>query len=149
MNRKDTNPKDAIGATKVSMHLIPQSALILMSLAFAEGMGKYGKFNWRVAGVRASVYVDAFYRHAAKWIDGEVCDPNTKVPHLASAMACLAIIIDADACGKLVDDRPPRGSAAMLAPVADYVFQHLKELHKDYSPHQHTISDERKEKTSA
>ena len=141
MSLKDTNPKDAIGSTKVSLHLIPSPALVAMSLAFAEGAMKYGKFNWRVSGVRASVYIDALGRHLAKWADGEDCDPVTRVPHLASAMACLAIVIDADVCGKLTDDRPPRNHTALYVEACDSIFQHLKELYKDRTPHQHTITD--------
>ena len=140
-DQKPTNPKDAIGQTKLPMDLIPETAVAAMTLSFLEGALKYGKFNWRAKGVRASIYYSAMRRHMSKWMNGEDCDQETKVPHLASVMACCAIILDADACGKLNDDRAPR------APVSEYIDQqkeivaHLKELFKDENPHQYTIKD--------
>jgi len=138
---KDTNPKDAIGATKLPMHLIPGSAKAHMALAFLEGALKYGKYNWRVAGVRASIYLDAMERHLEKWKNGEEVDPLTGVPHLASVMACSAIILDARAVGKLNDDRPPAAPVSKLIDdLAPYV-RYLQSLYEDESPHQYTIED--------
>lgn len=142
MDQKDTNPKDAIGQGKVPLHLIPSTAKAHMAMAFLEGALKYGKYNWRVSGVRSSIYLDALQRHVDKWANGEEVDPTTKVHHLASAMACLAILIDAQEIGKLVDDRPPRADvSALLDGLAEQVLE-LKELFRDHTPHQHTIKDE-------
>ena len=138
---KDTNPKDAIGATKLPLHLIPGTAKSYLALAFLEGALKYGKFNWRIAGVRASIYLDAMERHMEKWKDGEETDPLTGVPHLASVMACSAIILDARACGKLTDDRPPRAPTAEIIDAMAPVVRYLQALYKDESPHQNTIED--------
>ena len=55
-NTKDTNPKDAIGCKKVPIHVIPFQVLNEVGLALLEGSLKYGAYNWRVAGVRASIY---------------------------------------------------------------------------------------------
>ena len=138
---KDTNPKDAIGSSKLPMHLIPGTAKAALAIAFLEGALKYGKYNWRVAGVRASIYADALERHLEKWKNGEDIDCKTGVPHLASVMACAAIIIDAEHCGKLTDDRPPS------APVAEYIdtlaehVRYLQKLYEGESPHQYTIED--------
>jgi hypothetical protein len=41
------------------------------------------------------------------WFNGEECAQDSGVHHLAHAMACLAILLDAKTCGKLNDDRPP------------------------------------------
>ena len=141
METKDTNPKDAIGSTKLPMHLIPGSAKAVMAIAFLEGAMKYGKYNWRVAGVRASIYADALERHLEKWKNGENEDPITKVPHLGSIMACAAILIDAALMDKLVDDRPP---AAPVSPYIDNLAEHvryLQDLYGDENPHQYTIED--------
>lgn len=138
---KDTNPKDAIGATKLPMHLIPGPAKAQLALAFLEGALKYGKYNWRVAGVRASIYLDAMERHLEKWKNGENHDPQTHVHHLASVMACAAIILDATAVGKLTDDRPPEAPASgMIDHLAEQVL-YLQGLYKDENPHQYTIED--------
>jgi len=138
---KDTNPKDAIGSKKLPMHLIPGSAKAYLALAFLEGASKYGKYNWRVAGVRASIYLDAIERHMEKFTNGEWGDPETGVPHLASVMACAAIILDAFVIGKLTDDRPPCGDeAAVIDGLSEQVL-HLQALFADHDPHQCTIED--------
>lgn len=138
---KDTNPKDAIGMNKLPLDLVPDTLMLYASLAFAEGALKYGKFNWRVAGVRASIYIAAFKRHEAKYNNGEWADPETMVPHLASMIACLAIILDAKELGKLVDDRPPVAPMDRIITELEPIVLHLKELFKDHHPHQYTIAD--------
>lgn len=139
---KDTNPKDAIGMTKLPMHLIPGTAKAHLALAFLEGALKYGKYNWRVAGVRSSIYLDALERHLEKYKNGEDTDPKTRVNHLASVMACAAIILDASAKGKLTDDRPP---AAPTSEIIDAFAEHvlyLQDLYRAENPHQYTIEDD-------
>ena len=146
---KDTNPKDAIGATKLPMHLIPGSAKAHMAVAFLEGALKYGKYNWRVAGVRASIYLDAMERHLEKWKNGEELDPLTGVPHLASVMACAAIILDARAVGKLTDDRPPAAPVSKLIDDLAPVVRYLQNLYEGEDPHQYTIEDSQWEPESS
>jgi hypothetical protein len=139
---KPSNPKDQIGVTKLPMHLVPDSMKVFAALAFLEGDLKYGGSNWRVAGVRASVYRSALDRHLAKWWNGENKDPHTGIPHLASVLACVAIILDAEVQGRLVDDRPP--GQPLLAALIDTMPEHvakLKELFKDYHPKRYTIAD--------
>ncbi len=138
------NPKDTIGSDKLPLGLVPSTAIAYEALAFLEGAEKYGRYNWRVAGVRASIYHDALMRHVEKWWNGEWADPVTGIPHLASARACLAIILDADECGKLTDDRPP---VAPITPLIDRLsadVKRLKELFKEHHPHQYTIADSSK-----
>jgi hypothetical protein len=112
---KATNPKDAAAWNRLPLHLVPDTIPAFAALAFAEGALKYGAFNWRESGVRSSVYIDAARRHLACWVNGEEVDPVTGVPHLGSVLACIGIILDAQLCGKLSDDRPPP------APVGDAV----------------------------
>ena len=139
---KQTNPKDAIGSSKIHLDLVPDSMVLFASLGFAEGALKYGKFNWRVAGVRLSIYMAALERHKMKFMAGEWADPDTKVPHLSSMLACLGIIVDAHTSNKLNDDRPPaQPDLAVFVADAAKVQNHLKELFRDCNPHQHTIMD--------
>lgn len=140
---KDTNPKDAIGMTKLPMHLIPGTAKAYLAVAFLEGALKYGKYNWRVAGVRASIYMDAMERHYEKFKNGEWADPVTHVPHLASIMACSAIILDADAVGKLTDDRPPMGTEPEVIDALRKEVLYLQGLYEDENPTQWTIEEPR------
>ncbi len=108
------NPKDRIGAAKPPLHLIPPAAEILESVVMGLGAKKYGPFNWRTANVRATVYISAARRHLAQWLDGQDDDPESGVSHLAHARACLGILLDAQATGALIDDRPEPGAAPQL-----------------------------------
>ena len=105
---KAINPKDRIASNKLPLDLVPDTIPAYAALAFVEGAAKYGAYNWRVAGVRASVYRAALDRHLKSWWNGEDADPATGVPHLASIIACSGILLDAGLAGKLTDDRPPK-----------------------------------------
>lgn len=141
LGTKPTNPKDAIGSGKLPLELVPDTVTIFASLAYLEGALKYGRFNWRIAGVRASIYRAALQRHLNKWWNGEWEDPKTKVPHLASVIACAGIILDAHVLGKLIDDRPPISPIGYLIDDSENLVAHLKELFKEHTPHQYTIED--------
>ena len=138
---KDTNPKDAIGTKKLPLHLVPESGVAMTAMAFVEGALKYGQYNWRVAGVRNSVYLSAMRRHYAKYLNGEDVDVKTGVSHLASICACAMIIMDARLCGKLTDDRPPRAPVGGLVDLLAEDVVRLQELFKDHHPHQYTLED--------
>lgn len=103
----DGNPKSAQGAKKYSLRLLPLPAEVEVNRALEDGLKKYGAANWRETGVAASVYVDACRRHLQQWFDGsQERAIDSDVHNLGHAMACLAIIIDAQWNGKLIDDRP-------------------------------------------
>ena len=108
------NPKDAIANGKIPLHLWPSTATAMGAIGLLEGRFKYGNANWREAGVRASVYVSACQRHLAAWFEGEDTDPDSHLPHLSHALACLAILVDAQAAGKLTDDRQYPGGYRKL-----------------------------------
>jgi hypothetical protein len=131
---KLTNPKDRAASTKLDLSLFPQTAIIYGALAMVEGDAKYGGFNWRLAGVKASVYVAAAQRHLFKWFNGQQSDEKTNVPHLASALACLAILVDAVECGKLDDDRPPDCDVAAILDDFEQVVKHIHDLYPDGPP---------------
>lgn len=136
----DENPKDMVGSTKLPLHLWPTTATAMGSVALLNGALKYGRSNWRKVGVRASIYVDACQRHLAAWFEGSECDEEG-VPHLASALACLAILVDCDAAGKLRDDRQVAGGhPELIAKLTSHVAR-LKELHDGKNPKHYTIAD--------
>ncbi len=136
---KDTNPKDAAATTRLDLSLFPSSAIAYGALALTEGDLKYGGYNWRVAGVKASVYLAACARHLAKWTNGEDADPDTHVPHLANALACIAILIDATESDKLNDDRPPAQDMKPFLTEAQEVVKHLQTIFPpSKSPKRHT-----------
>lgn len=71
-----------------------------------DGAAKYGAYNWRDISVSAHTYVDAAKRHLDLWFEGQELASDSKVHHLGHALACCAILLDAQECGRLIDDRP-------------------------------------------
>ncbi len=108
------NPKDIQGAKKAPINLIPPVALVHEALAFQNGAEKYGAFNWREKRVLASVYIGAALRHLLAYADGEDRAADSGLHHLAHVRACLAILLDAEECGQLGDDRPAKGTAGPM-----------------------------------
>lgn len=100
-----TNPKDLLGIKKCDLSLLPPIAIYHASHAMNDGAFKYGPYNWRGNAVRALVYIAAASRHILRWACGETYTSDTGVHNLGCAMACLAILLDAEATGNLVDDR--------------------------------------------
>ena len=133
-----TNPKQAFGDKKIPLGLVPRSFINGASLGLAEGMMKYGAWNFRSTKVEAMTYVSAVLRHFEAYIHGENCDPVTKVPHLYSAAAGLAILIDTGVQGTLIDNRPPKQDTSAQVKEIEEVLAHLKELYKDHKPLHYT-----------
>lgn len=106
---KPPNPKQAYGDKKPPLHLVPPVAITYMAVALKEGARKYGAYNWRTDDVEAMTYVGAAMRHLGAYLDGENLDPESGNPHLAHALASIAILVDAQESGKLIDNRPPAG----------------------------------------
>lgn len=138
---KLSNPKDVIGSDKVPMSIVPDTTKAYLALGHLEGLLKYGAWNWRSAGVRTSIYLDALERHIAKFKNGEWADGATKIPHLANALACLSIIVDAYECGKLNDDRPISAPVAQTIDKLSDNVKHLKAMFKDCNPKHYTINN--------
>ena len=107
-NKKPSNPKDAVGIKKVPESTVPAPVIMELGIAMLEGALKYGRHNYRVIGVRASVYYDALQRHVKAFWEGQDIDPASGMPHIVKAMACLTVLRDAQIRGNWVDDRPPR-----------------------------------------
>jgi len=134
------NPKDLVGTNKLPLHLWPSTATAMGCIALLNGALKYGRANWRRVGVRASIYADACQRHIAAWFEGHDCDEEG-VPHLASALACLAILVDAEAAGKLKDDRQVSGGHDEIVKRLTPHVERLRALHAGKSPKHYTIGD--------
>lgn len=131
LSSKATNPKDGIGSRKWrKFESVPATVLWELGVAMMEGQLKYGRHNFRAAGVRASVYFEAALGHLTQWWEGEDTDPDTRLSHLVKAMASLAVLRDAMVQAEggkaelFVDDRPPKtadldGLRARLQGVVD------------------------------
>ena len=109
-----SNPKDVLGRRKPDLTAIPPAALIHEALAMMDGAKKYSPYNWREKTVSARVYIAAAQRHLAAYLDGEQNASDSGIHHLGHARASLGILLDAEAQGMLVDDRPKAGSASRL-----------------------------------
>lgn len=140
MESKPTNPKDMIGSTKLGTTHVPDCVKFYCALATLEGLLKYGMCNWSEAGVRCSIYLDALDRHIAKFKAGEWRDPDTKVPHLSNALACIGIILDANIRGKITDDRPPPNPEFIeWLNNAQESVKFLQQTFEEYSPKHYTM----------
>lgn len=127
---KETNPKDAAGSSRLPLHMVPDTLAIFAAMGFAEGDSKYIAYNFRVAGVRASVYISALRRHFARYVNGEWADRKTGIPHLASLVSCAAILIDGHVVGNIVDDRPPAVDLNDEIERAEAIIAHVYRLNK-------------------
>lgn len=105
---KDTNPKDAVGTKKAPLSVLPKNVVYEAALGLLEGARKYGRHNYRTAGIRASVYADAVDRHMAQWWEGEDVDPDSGLSHVTKAICTLVVLRDAMMRGMWTDDRPPK-----------------------------------------
>jgi hypothetical protein len=141
MTTKATNPKDAIADNKVPLWLLSPIAKAQWALAQFAGMLKYGTWNWRVAGVRASVYLSAMQRHVDAYVSGEETDPTDGSHHLGNVMACCAILLDAKAAGKLTDDRPPSVDVRGTYAAVEAQMSALRSKYADKAPRNYSIDD--------
>lgn len=111
---KQTNPKDAVGIKKAPLSTISAITLMEVGVAMMEGARKYGRFNYREAGVRASVYYDATMRHLMSWYEGEDIDPDSGLSHITKAIASLTVLRDAMIFENWKDDRPPKAPTGWM-----------------------------------
>ena len=102
------NPKDSVGVKKVPFSTVSAPVIAELGLAMLEGDRKYGRHNYRVAGVRASVYYDACLRHLMAWWEGEDIDEDSGLSHVVKAATCMVVLRDAMINEMLNDDRPPK-----------------------------------------
>lgn len=136
---KPSNPKDLVGVGKVPMSVVPCGALQELAVALFEGACKYGRHNYRAAGVRASVYYDATQRHLMSWWEGEDLDPDSQLSHITKAIASLTVLRDAMLQSMWHDDRPPRSLENQLTTLNPKV-QSLIALYSTVNPQHYTIS---------
>jgi hypothetical protein len=120
------DPKGQAGSLKAPLGLVPPYAMEQTAWVHKLGAEKYGPWNWRETGVCASTYVNAILRHLNAWRDGESLDPESGITHLAHIACSANILMDAEVCGKLQDDRNKRpdeteeGSPKVVASYEDF-----------------------------
>ena len=100
------DPKGSAGQLKTPMQFIPLNALGPVSEVMKGGAEKYGQNNWLTSdGVGLLTYKGAILRHLTAIDRGEDMDPESGQPHLAHIAASCLILLDAEANGKLIDNR--------------------------------------------
>lgn len=134
---KPSNPKDSIGIRKPPTSTIPQNVVAEIGVGMLEGALKYGRHNYRVIGVRASVYYDAAKRHLDAWWEGEDNDPDSGLSHITKAITSLVVLRDAMLCDKLTDDRPPKsdvvGHRKYLTKIVEEILDRYPEPKEAYT----------------
>jgi len=145
VNKKDTNPKDNIGSKKVPFTTIPAPVLGELGVAMLEGAIKYRRHNYRIAGVRTSVYIDAALRHLLAYWEGEDLDPDSGISHIIKAMACCAVLRDAQLQDKCVDDRPPKSKDGWIQKLNKKVEELLKKYPEPLKPYTINYKEEEEE----
>lgn len=81
---------------KLQYGLVPPLALKEMVKVLTFGAEKYEPDNWKRVPESKRRYFDAMQRHVWAYKEGEVCDPETGIHHLAHAMCCLAFLFEHD-----------------------------------------------------
>lgn len=137
---KATNPKDVVGTRKAPMSTVPAGVVAEIGVGMLEGAVKgYGRHNYRVAGIRASVYYDAAMRHLMAWWEGEDIDPDSGVSHVAKALCTLVVLRDGMMQEFWTDDRAPR--ARPFYPELNERAAALVDKYADREPRHYTIAD--------
>lgn len=137
-DKKGTNPKDRVGASKISLTRVPTTALVEFAKAGTYGNFMYDPFNWREKDkkIALTVYIDAILRHAFRLMDGEDLDPDSLVSHWGHIGQGSAVAIDAISLGNYVDDRPAKGKGS------EYMDNFMKE-YPAYRAHWEKIKAEK------
>jgi hypothetical protein len=100
------DPKGAAGALKPQLQLLPPTFNREVAKALSLGAAKYGPWNWRENKVEIMTYLAAMKRHIDCLIDGEDIDLESGAHHLGHVAASCAIVLDAQKCNTLIDNRP-------------------------------------------
>ena len=107
------NPKAIAGRSRFpQLSVVPSTSLAWLAEAHADGAAKYGTLNWRSQPHSMSSLIDAALRHLLALKEGEDHAADSLLPHAAHVMAGMSVLLDAAACGTLIDDRTcPRADA--------------------------------------
>ncbi len=142
MSEKPTNPKDAVGIRKWRyFSTVPLTVIAEVGVALLEGARKYGRHNYRVSGVRASVYVDAAVGHIAQWWEGEDLDPDTRLSHITKAITSLVVLRDAMIQDQFTDDRPPKANLDRVRQDLQSIVDEMFEKCPDAKPSHTELAD--------
>lgn len=89
---------------KPDLSLVPRVLIEAVAQALQFGEGKYGRYNY-LKGFDSHRLIAACLRHLIAYQDGENLDPESNLPHLSHAVACLAMLMHCQQVGTLKDTR--------------------------------------------
>jgi hypothetical protein len=91
-------------ADKLPYNLISNEALQQIAAVLKFGADKYAEHNWR-SGFAWSRPLAAAMRHLHAFNDGEDCDPESNLSHLAHAACCIMFLLEFEKTHQELDDR--------------------------------------------
>jgi hypothetical protein len=89
---------------KLPLNLISTEALNQIAAVLKFGANKYAEHNWR-AGFVWSRPLAAAMRHITAFNDGEDCDAESGLSHIAHAACCLMFLLEFEKTHPYLDDR--------------------------------------------
>ncbi len=117
----DVNPKDMAARDKVPMWSLPSIGAVHGAMSTGDGMRKgYKAYNWRDKPISMMEHIGAIERHIAALKDGEDYVTDGMASHLGCVISTASIILDAQQCGSLDDDRPTPGLTSAADALEDY-----------------------------
>ena len=91
---------------KPRMSLVPPNAVRQVAAVMTYGEAKYAAWNYlNGEGLPFSDYLDAAERHLSAFNCGEDLDPESGLPHLAHAAACILMLMEMQLVHPQQDDR--------------------------------------------
>lgn len=121
----DLDLKEIAGDKKAPLEA-PPIAVAHEACALLDGELKYGFRNWRRTQIRARPYINAMKRHIAAWEEGEEYASDSGVHHLGHLRATAGILLDAQECGTLIDDRVPGTFSQSVEKLHKWVLERRK-----------------------
>ncbi len=81
---------------KLQYWLLPNDAVAEVVRVLMFGAKKYSPGNWAKVPEARQRYYDAAMRHLTTWFDGERCDPESGLHHLAHFCCCGLFLLALD-----------------------------------------------------
>jgi hypothetical protein len=91
---------------KAPLARLPWKALTEMAQVMEYGNKKYGNYDNYRKGLEISRNLSCAMRHIAAFMEGEDLDPESGRSHLGHAMCRLSYVLQNQADGVAIDDRP-------------------------------------------
>ena len=88
---KEQGRKD--DSSKRRYSLLPKGAVNSVVDVLEFGSKKYADNNWQKVPDAKTRYYDAAMRHLDAWLNGDLKDAETGLPHLAHAICCLMFLM--------------------------------------------------------